>query len=245
MIDIHCHFLPGIDDGPDTLEESLALARLAVQNGITHTVTTPHIHAGRWDNNASIIKTLGFDLKRALIENDIPLQLEVAAEVRIGVEIMDQINHRQIPFLGYWGDKKVMLLEMPHSHVPMGIERMVAWLLERDILPMVAHPERNKDVHRKLSKLDPLIELGCLFQVTASSVSGQWGEPSYKRAVELLEKGVVTVLASDAHSVKNRPPELRRGRDAAAEIIGKDAAQRLVLDNPWAIVGSQFAATAN
>jgi len=240
LIDIHCHFLPGIDDGPSTIEESLQLARLAVANGITHTVTTPHIHAGRWENNASIIKTIGFDLKRALIENNIPLQLEVAAEVRIGVEIMDQINHRQIPFLGHWGDKKVMLLEMPHSHIPMGIERMVTWLLERDILPMVAHPERNKDVHRKLSKLDPLIELGCLFQVTAGSVSGQWGQASQKRAIELLEKGVVTVLASDAHSVKNRPPELHKGRDAAAEIIGEDEAYRLVLDNPWAIVSEQF-----
>jgi len=241
LIDIHCHFLPGIDDGPSTIEESLQLARLAVSNGITHTVTTPHIHAGRWENNASIIKTIGFDFKRALVENDIPLHLEVAAEVRIGVEIMDQINQRQIPFLGKWQDKKVMLLEMPHSHVPMGIERMVSWLLERDIIPMVAHPERNKDVHRKLSKLDPLIELGCLFQVTASSVSGQWGEPSKKRAIQLLEKGVVTVLASDAHNLKSRPPELHIGRAAAAEIIGEDEAYRLVLDNPWSIVSEQFA----
>jgi protein-tyrosine phosphatase len=240
LIDIHCHFLPGIDDGPSTIEESLQLARLAVANGITHTVTTPHIHAGRWENNASIIKTIGFDFKCALIENNSPLQLEVAAEVRIGVEIMDQINHRQIPFLGRWGGKKVMLLEMPHSHVPMGIERMVSWLLERNILPMVAHPERNKDVHRKLSKLDPLIELGCLFQVTASSVSGQWGKSSKKCAIQLLEKGVVTVLASDAHNIKNRPPDLRMGRDAAAEIIGENEAYRLVLDNPWAIVSEKF-----
>lgn len=240
MIDIHCHFLPGIDDGPSTIGETLDLARLAVANGITHTVTTPHIHAGRWDNNSSVIKTIGFDVKRALIENDIPLHLEVAAEVRIGIEIMDQINHRAIPFLGHWGDKKVMLLEMPHSHVPMGIERMVQWLLDRDILPMVAHPERNKDVHRKMSKLEPLIEMGCLFQVTASSVSGQWGSPSKSRAIELLERGVVTVLASDAHNVKNRPPELRIGRDATAEIIGEDEAYRLVLDNPWAIVGEMF-----
>ncbi len=240
MIDIHCHFLPGIDDGPATLEESLQLARLAVANGITHVVTTPHIHAGRWDNNASLIKTIGFDLKRALVEHEIPLHLEVAAEVRIGVEIMDQINHRQIPFLGRWGDKKVMLLEMPHSHVPMGIEKMVQWLLDRNILPMVAHPERNKDVHRKISKLDGLIEMGCLFQVTASSVFGQWGEPSRKRAVQLLEKGVVTVLASDAHNTKNRPPELQSGRNAAANIVGEDFANRLVLDNPWSIVCEQF-----
>jgi protein-tyrosine phosphatase len=241
MIDIHCHFLPGIDDGPDTLEESIALARLAVNNGITHSVITPHIHAGRWENSAPIIKTIGLDFKRALLENNIPLQVGIAAEVRIGVEIMEQINNRQIPFLGHWDDKKVMLMEMPHSHVPVGIETMVRWLLDRNILPMIAHPERNKDVHRNLDKIESLIEMGCLFQLTASSVSGRFGEPSRIRARELLERGVVTVLASDAHNCQYRPPSLKNGRDAAAEIIGVDEAYRLVLDNPWKIVKEQFA----
>ena len=241
MIDIHCHLLPGIDDGPSTLEESLALARFAVKNGITHSVITPHIHAGRWENSASIIKAVGLDFKRALLEEEIPLQVGIAAEVRIGIEIMDQINNRQIPFLGRWGDQKVMLMEMPHSHVPVGIERMVSWLLERNIIPMIAHPERNKDVHRNLSKIDSLIEMGCLFQVTASSVSGRFGEPSRVRAVQLLEKGVVTVLASDAHNLKYRPPSLNSGRAAAAEVVGEDEAFRLVVDNPWQIVSDQFA----
>jgi len=242
MIDIHCHLLPGIDDGPDTLPQALELARLAVANGITHSVVTPHIHAGRWDNCATIIKTLTLDFKHALLEADIPLQLGVAAEVRIGREITAQINQRQIPFLGHWQDKKVMLLEMPHSHVPAGIDRIVNWLLERDILPMVAHPERNKDVHRSLAKLDPLIASGCLFQVTAGSVAGKFGGASRSRAIELLEQGLVTVLASDAHNTKHRPPELARGRHAAAEIIGEEAADQLVLDNPWQIVGEQFVA---
>ena len=241
MIDIHCHLLPGIDDGPDTMEESLCLARAAVSNGITHAVITPHIHAGRWDNSAAIIKTIALDFKRAVLEHEIPLEIGVAAEVRIGVEIMEQINSRQIPFLGHWHEKKVMLLEMPHSHVPIGIDRLVDWLLERDILPMVAHPERNKDVHRTVDKISPLIERGCLFQLTAGSVSGRFGEPSRTRAIELLEKGVVTVLASDAHNLKYRPPSLISGRDAAAEIVGLDEAYRLVVDNPWTIVGEQFA----
>lgn len=241
MIDIHCHFLPGIDDGPGTLDEALALARLAVENGITHTVITPHIHAGRWDNSASIIRTVGRDFQHALVENNIPLQVGFAAEVRIGLEIMEQINNRQIPFLGFWEGKKVMLLEMPHSHVPVGIEHLVTWLMERDILPMIAHPERNKDVHRHFSKIEPLIGMGCLFQLTAGSVAGQFGEPSRQRAVQLLEYGAVTVLASDAHNIKNRPPDLRSGCDAAAEVVGTDEAFRLVLDNPWAIVNSQFA----
>jgi protein-tyrosine phosphatase len=240
MIDIHCHFLPGIDDGPSTLEGSLALARLAVKNGITHSVVTPHIHAGRWENSSSIIKTIALDFKRAVLEHEIPLQIGVAAEVRIGAEIVEQINRRRIPFLGSWGDKKVMLLEMPHSHIPLGIESLVSWLMKRNILPLIAHPERNKDVHRQPQKLERLIAMGCLFQLTASSVAGQFGEVSRLRAVELLERGVVTVLATDAHNIKHRPPDLRRGRDVAAKIVGIDEAYRLVLDNPWKIVGEQF-----
>ena len=227
---------------PDSMEGAIALARLAVDNGITHTVVTPHIHHGRYDNTSPIIKAVCLDFKRALLEEDIPLQVGVAAEVRIGVEIMEQINQRQVPFLGRWKGKKVMLLEMPHSHIPMGIERLVSWLMERDILPMIAHPERNKDVHRDINKLNDLIGMGCLMQLTAGSVAGDWGEPSYTRSIQLLEQGVVTVLASDAHSIKNRPPELNRGREAAAEIVGEDEAWRLVIDNPWEIVGEQFAA---
>lgn len=242
MIDIHCHLLPGIDDGPSTLAESVAMAKLAVVNGITHVVTTPHIHAGRWDNNASIIKTLATDFKRALLEENVPLFVGEAAEVRVGAEVMEQINRRKIPFLGRWEGKKVMLLEMPHSHIPVGIEQMVVWLIDRNILPMIAHPERNKDIHRRPEKIEPLIELGCLFQLTAGSVVGQFGQPSKQRAWELLERGVVTVLASDAHNLRRRPPELVAGRDIAADIVGVDEAFRLVMDNPWKIVGEQFGA---
>lgn len=241
MIDIHCHLLPGIDDGPETMQMSVALARTAVSNGITHSVVTPHIHHGRWENSAPIIKALTLDFKRVLIEQDIPLQVGLAAEVRIGVEVMAQVNQRQIPFLGFWDDFKVMLLEMPHSHIPMGIDQLVDWLLERGILPMIAHPERNKDVHRDLNKLGPLLARGCLVQLTASSLTGRWGQPSQQRALELLEQGVVTVLASDAHNLKHRPPDLSEGREAAAEVVGEDNAWRLVVDNPWKIVGEQFA----
>ena len=222
------------------MDMSIALARAAVANGITHSVVTPHIHAGRWENTASIIKTMVLDFKRALLEENIPLHVGVAAEVRIGIEIMDQINQRQIPFLGTWEGKKVMLLEMPHSHVPMGIEKLVGWLIERNILPMIAHPERNKDVHRDIHKIDDLIGMGCLFQVTASSLTGQWGTPSLNRAMELLDRGVVTVLASDAHNLKSRPPEMRSGWVCAVDAIGQDAADKLVIDNPWKIVNGQF-----
>jgi len=117
---------------------------------------------------------------------------------------------------------------------------MIGWLMQHNVRPMIAHPERNKDILKRLHKVQPLIDAGCLFQVTSGSAAGRFGSTAKQRARELLEMGVVTVLASDAHNIKRRPPDLRLGRDAAAEVIGMDMANKLVADNPWKIVSCQF-----
>jgi len=240
MIDLHCHLLPGIDDGPETLEQALELARIAVANGITHSVVTPHIHPGRYENDrASILQNLG-DYRAAIEAEDIPLQLGFAGEVRLGIEVLEMVQAGQVPFYGEYEGKKVMLLELPHSHVPPGSDKLVRWLLDQNVLPMIAHPERNKDIMRKLDKIIPFIEMGCLFQLTASSVAGLFGEPALETAQALLEKGCVTILASDAHNAQHRPPQLAHGRDAAAEIIGEELATELVTSRPWELVKGQF-----
>jgi len=146
----------------------------------------------------------------------------------------------ELPFLGVYNDKKVMLLELPHSHIPPGTDKIIAWLLKRNVLPMIAHPERNKDILRKFEKVEPLIELGCLFQLTAGSVCGQFGEAAQERAEQLLERGVVTVLATDAHHVERRPANLKAGRDAAALIVGREAAGAMVYSTPLSIAAAQF-----
>jgi len=242
MIDVHCRLLPGIDDGPNEWEESIAMARLAVANGITHTVATPHIHVGRWDNDRHIIARQLSRLRECLAEAKIPLQLAMAAEVRIGVEILPLIEAGQIPYLGTYQNQKVLLLELPHSHIPMGTERLVEWLLKRNILPMIAHPERNKDVMRKLDKIRPFIELGCLLQLTAGAIAGSFGEMAQRRAVDLLNMDAVFAIASDAHNCRQRPPDLEAGRVAACRHIGTVAANRLVHDNPRALTQVHFEA---
>jgi protein-tyrosine phosphatase len=207
---------------------------------VTHSVLTPHIHHGRWENTAKGIHRTMSMFRQALLREDIPLTIGFAGEVRLGPEILSMLPKGEIPFLGRWGDKRVMLLEMPHSHILPGTDKIVAWLLKQNVLPMIAHPERNKDVMRKLETLQPLIDLGCLFQVTAGSVAGQFGGGAQERAEQLLRMGVVTVLASDAHHVDRRPVNLTDGRQAAARIIGEEAAQKLVYDNPLKMVASQF-----
>ncbi|HEY6609825.1 MAG TPA: CpsB/CapC family capsule biosynthesis tyrosine phosphatase [Pseudomonas sp.] len=240
MIDLHNHLLPGIDDGAPDLETALQLARIAVQDGITHLVCTPHIHPGRYDNDRTSIHTAHQQFVRGLDQAGIELRVSWAAEVRFGMELMISHAEGNLPFLGRWQDNKVLLLEFPHGEIPFGAERLTGWLLQRNVIPMIAHPERNKGIMRTPNKLKPFIEQGCLLQVTASSVAGHFGEVAQDLAHSLLEQGLVTILASDAHNAQHRPPLLTEGMEHAARIVGDTQAERLVKDIPWLIAHSHF-----
>jgi protein-tyrosine phosphatase len=228
--------LPGIDDGPETLEEALEMARIAVANGIAESHVTPHLHPGRWENDQAKIAAAVEAYRTELAKANIPLAIGYAAEVRLDYEIVPLIEAGRVPFLGTLEGHQVMLLEFPHSHVPVGADKFVAWLLARNIRPMIAHPERNKDVMRDAARIEPFVRDGCLLQLTADSVSGGFGELCAQRAREFLERGWVSVLASDAHDTVDRPPRIAPGRDAAAKIVGDDAARRMTHDTPLRIV---------
>lgn len=243
MIDLHCHILPGIDDGPEDLERSLSMLRLAVLNGITHAVMTPHIHPGRYDNQRENITRVFEDLKLRVKQEKIQIKLGIAAEVRIDPLIMGMVENGQIPFIGTVDGKNVLLVEMPHSHIPSGADKFLQWLFDHDIQPIIAHPERNKEIMRNFDRIKPFIEMECLLQVTAGSVAGAFGHEAYKVAARLLENDSVTILASDAHNTQHRPPELFPGMEAAADIVGHDHALELVLDNPMKLAASQFGST--
>jgi protein-tyrosine phosphatase len=236
MIDLHCHLVPGIDDGPQTLEESLAMARLAVANGITAARTTPHIHVGRFDNDLAGIARDVEALRAAIEREQIPLELSFAAEVRLDYEILPMLEAGRVPFLGALDGFRVLLLELPHSHVPVGADKFVAWLMARGIRPMIAHPERNKDILREPARIEPFVEAGCLLQLTADAVAGEFGPLCAMRAKEFLERGWVTILASDAHDTTDRPPRMAPGREAAATIVGEEQARRLTEDTPLRIL---------
>lgn len=240
MIDLHCHMLPGIDDGPDNMERSLSMLRLAVTNGITHSVVTPHIQPGRYDNQRANITQKFNELKTAAKKAKINIRLGMAAEVRIDTMVMGMVEEDQIPFLGKIDGKDIILVEMPHSHIPTGAEKFFRWLLDRNIQPMIAHPERNKEVMRNFDRLKPFLEMNALMQVTASSIAGGFGNEAYKASVKLLEIDAVDILASDAHNTFHRPPEMFPGMEAAADIVGMKKAVELVLDNPMQLASVQF-----
>jgi protein-tyrosine phosphatase len=240
MIDLHCHLLHGIDDGPATLEESLELCRLAVADGITRAIVTPHIHPGRWENNRSSIDAACNDLQQALDAHDIPLQLGFAAEVRLTDSIPEQVARDDIPYYGEVDGYRIMLLEFPHGHVIPGSHKLAQWLLDRGIRPMIAHPERNRQIMKDASQLQPFIDLGCWLQVTAGSVTGHFGERSQSVAHQLLANDTVMILASDGHNARARPPALSHAFDSIARQYGEDRARRLMLDTPVAIAAGQF-----
>jgi len=240
MIDLHCHLFPGIDDGPRELSDSIELTKLAVENGITHAVVTPHITPGRYDNDLFSISTAYQAFKQALIDYEIKLNIGMAAEVRLGPEIFTLFDEERLPFLGEFEGRKVLLLEFPHDHIPPGSDKMVKWLFDHNIVPMIAHPERNRDIIRKISKLQPFVETGCLLQITASSLVGNSGPQAEQCAMTILEKGWVTILASDAHNLHKRLPEIEPGRAVVEEILGKEASWKMVRDIPWEIASSHF-----
>lgn len=240
MIDIHCHLLPGIDDGAPDMPTALSMARYAVENGIEKIVLTPHIQPGLYENTMEGIQAALAEFRLALEEEGISIEARAAAEVRIMPEIRQMLLADELPFLGELNGYKVFLLEFPHSHIPPGSDRLIDWLLNHDIRPMIAHPERNKDVIRKFEKIAPFVSAGCLLQVTANSVAGRFGEVCQQRSREMLERGWVTVLASDSHNLNHRVPELEPGRRAAAEVVGEQEASNLVNDNPWSIVKGLF-----
>ncbi|MGB1139541.1 MAG: tyrosine-protein phosphatase [Halioglobus sp.] len=229
-----------MDDGPADIAESLAMCRRAVEQGTTHAVTTPHIHVGRWDNAvAVIVKSVGL-LRDVLRGEGVPLEIGFAGEVRLTDQLPRQVSSDAIPFYGEIDGYRVMLLEFPHGHIPPGSDKLVIWLLSRKIRPLIAHPERNKQVMRNVDSIYPFVEAGCWLQLTAGAVCGHFGEGARSAADHLLREDLVAVVASDAHNLRARPPGLREAYDSIAEGFGDARAERLFCSTPAALIEEQF-----
>lgn len=236
MIDLHCHLLPGIDDGPKTMDEAVSMAKYAVAHGIRRCVVTPHIHPGCYDNDILSIEPVYQAFREELENRGIPLQVGMAGEVRACGELPQMISQNQIPFIGKWDDKHVILLEFPHDHIPVGADKLVEWLLARKIIPLIAHPERNQAMMRQPGKITPFIRMGCLLQITASSVSGLFGTDSQQCALQLIKNNLVTIMASDAHNLHKRQPTMMAAVEILRPLIGEERTMNLVKTNPERMV---------
>jgi|SRR5450830_248454 len=237
IIDLHCHFLHGIDDGARNLTEALDLARAAVADGITASAMTPHIHPGRYPNQKSVIAVHVQAFQQALNQHGIPLAVYPGAELRASDESLSQLQAQEVPFLGEYKGLKILLLEFPHQGLPAWGLGFVYRLLEQGIRPLIAHPERNKHVMANVDRIEPYVAAGCWLQVTGGSLLGQFGKASEKAAWALMEQDAVTVVASDAHNLDSRPPHLKAALEAVAAEYGARRAERLFKTTPAQILG--------
>lgn len=232
MFDLHNHILPGIDDGSRDMAESLQLLRLAAEQGISHMLATPHINPGRYDNNAAGINDALARLRQAASEQHIDVNVAAAAEVRISSEMLPLVEQGKLPFIGQYQGRNVVLLELPHSHIPPGSDKLLAWLGRKNISVMLAHPERNRDLLAAPEQIKPFIKAGCLFQLTAGALDGDMGPDVMALARHWLKQGVYHIIASDTHSVQRRPPKLGQAFEYVKQVQGEEQAHRLCVSNP-------------
>ncbi len=238
MIDLHCHLLPAVDDGATDNDSACELFTMAIADGITHMTLTPHVQPGRYENTRrNLVKHFQavVDLTK---ERQLDINLAIAGEVRLCAELLGLHSQDDLPFIGSWEGKKVMLLELPHNGIPPGSDKLVDWLLDRGILPIIAHPERNKAIMEDIKHAAPFINRGCLFQLTAMSVTNDFGNKAFEVAQLFLNNEWATIVASDAHNTKHRPPILSKAHQFLTEHFSNDLADTLLINNPSKIINA-------
>jgi protein-tyrosine phosphatase len=231
MIDIHCHLLPAVDDGAKSWEMTLEMCRLAEQDGVTHIVATPHANYVYAYDRATHLALL--DELRSRVPG---LSFSLGCDFHLSFEnIEDAMQHPERYVIG---DTRYLLVELS-EYSAFNVAHTLWELQSAGMLPILTHPERNPLILSNPKLLHEYAEVGCLFQITANSLTGSWGKPPQKMCEEMLRNKMVHFIASDAHGVKSRTPVLSAARDAASRIIGSAAAQRLVDANPGAVITDQ------
>ena len=230
FIDIHCHILPGIDDGPETLAESLEMIEMACDDGASHIFATPHILKGLHNNSSETIMS-SLNNFRDHVNNG--MEVLYGADVRISNDLIDLIERKEIPTLN---GSEYLLLEFPFYVMPPNIETMIFTLRQRGIIPIIAHPERYPYLMRNLQQMKRLRDMGVLYQVTAMSVTGGFGRDICGTCFSMIKEGLVDFVASDAHNSKLRPPILSRAYKEIKKEFNTEAAERLFFQNPRKIL---------
>ena len=233
MIDIHCHILAEVDDGPKSWDDALEMCRIAVTDGIEHIVATPHANERYPFDRRYLAGQL--DYLRRMAGND--LHLSLGCDFHLSYENLKSLLAQ--PELYTIEGSHYLLVELSNYSIPAQVDECFTHLGDKNITPVITHPERNPILQRTPQRVLQWVELGCAVQVTASALTGEWGEQAWRSAKWLFEHNAVHVLASDAHDSKHRTPRLSAAREAAEEFCVPDVARALVDDNPRAIINGQ------
>ncbi|MCF1617087.1 tyrosine-protein phosphatase [Tetragenococcus koreensis] len=219
MIDLHCHILPGVDDGADSMETSLAMAKEAVSQGITHILCTPHHNNGRYENSkATVVQAVAL-LQKELDKQQVDLTLFEGQEVRITGDLLQEVNDDRILFTDL--TNTYVLIEFPTMDIPAYTEQLFFELRAQERVPVIVHPERNAKFREDPNRLLSYLEMGCLAQLTAPSLVGTFGKSIQKTAQVMVDHNLVQMVASDAHGVNKRRFHLKE----AYELMGNEKAE--------------------
>ncbi|HUI82958.1 MAG TPA: CpsB/CapC family capsule biosynthesis tyrosine phosphatase [Candidatus Binatia bacterium] len=233
MVDIHCHILPGVDDGSRSWEMTAEMCRMAADDGITHIVATPHsndVYAYDRQRYTAMLGPL-HDAGGGRLTFSLGCDFHFSPE-----NICSALDNPRCYVLG---DTQYLLIEFSDLEIPARAMRDVLAICSRGMVPIITHPERNPPLLKDPDLVLKLVELGCLVQVTANAVTGAWGERSRRMAEWLLSREAVHVIASDAHDPVYRRPIMSEARDVVAGMVGAGIAEALVTLNPEAIVGGK------
>ncbi|MBF0395305.1 MAG: tyrosine protein phosphatase [Desulfobacterales bacterium] len=235
MIDLHCHILHGIDDGPKTIEESLSMAKIAALDGIRTIVATPHTLDGVYLNSFDKINSEIEKFKQAILKEKVDIKLCIGADVHLCPHMIDKIKDKSAITIN--NGMRYMLLEFPSMGIPEEAKNEIFSLKVSGITPIITHPERHLIIQKKPDILKKLIKMGALCQITASSITGGFGESVKQFTKKLLQNRMVHIIATDAHSSNHRRPILSLAVEAASKILkSSKEAEAMVTTFPSAVI---------
>jgi protein-tyrosine phosphatase len=230
VIDIHCHILPEVDDGPKSWDTSIEMCRIAAADGISHIVATPHAN-DRYHYDRPYLASL---LERLRELSGGQPALSLGCDFHLDYDNLQNLLADPARFTIEGG--RYLLIELSNYAVPTQLADVFRALADKSITCILTHPERNSILQQSPQRLLEWVEQGCMLQVTASSLEGAWGSRALKTAHWLLEREAVHALATDAHDTRHRVPRLSAARDAVAQLCGPQIAHALVDANPRAII---------
>ncbi len=233
MIDIHCHILPDLDDGSDSMETSLAMAEMAIEDGVTHVIGTPHANS-TYAFAPKLVRERRDELQKKLGER---LTIAAGCDFHLTFENIEAL--RGDPRRFTLNQKNYLLIEFGDFSIPPTIDKTLHELQLLGLHLIITHPERNPLIRSQWELLWNWMRQGCLVQVTAQSVTGGFGSRAQAAAEKLLDANAIHFIASDAHNLTTRPLRLKAAFEAVAEKKGAEVAQALFGSNPHAALEGQ------
>lgn len=228
MVDLHCHILSGMDDGAKSFDESLAMAEMAIADGITHVVATPHASLEFRFDYANV-KREAERLQSAIGDR---LQLATGCDLHLSPENINALKKGPSPFCIH--QKDYLLVEFNEFAIPPAMDQTLYELQLAGLRPIITHPERNGFLRAKPERLEQWIRIGCFGQVTGGSLTGSFGSNIQQISRDWIARGLVHFIASDAHNTTSRPHRLREAYRAVEKAFNREKAEALFVNNPLA-----------